>query len=503
MILGGIWSFLAALTLFPGNVVIVSHWGDALHLVDILERMSQGQVPHLDFVTPLGQLAFLPISGLMALGLPTGLAYLMAQLLLGAFVGAATLALALPRMSCGVGLLFAALGMVTALALVHGRPEFSLSVNVHYNRWGWALSFVALLAALVPPSRQAHWEGVLVGAIMAALACIKVTFFVIFLPVVVLGFLMTRQVASLIAAAVTGVGVVILLTAVWGFDYWAAYASDLLYVAGAERPSAGNGLLSMLGDIRMILPTGLVAGAAALMAFAGRTRTVILLLVLFLAGALVSDQNAGHDPLFLAFVALLMLVWADGLSRDLRLGLTFLAAGVTLSIGPNLANMVTSPLRAALTDRSEFVPLVAGNEAHQDVLLLSSAALADQQVYAEGAMAPLDFRDHAMPVCQSVLSSAYFATFATDLAERGLAQGEPIFIADYLSPLWMFGEHPPLEDGAPWSYGGLPGIEHASFVLVPLCPTRVSVYRLILAELEAFPMREVVRTDSYLLYRPD
>ena len=82
LILTIVWATLSAVILAPGDLVITSHWGDALHLVDILDRMSQGQQPHIDFVTPLGQWAISPISALMAVGLPTGQAFLVAQLLL-------------------------------------------------------------------------------------------------------------------------------------------------------------------------------------------------------------------------------------------------------------------------------------------------------------------------------------------------------------------------------------------------------------------------------------
>jgi len=511
LILAIVWAAFAVVILVPGNVVITSHWGDALHLVDILDRMSQGQQPHRDFVTPLGELAFSPISALMAAGMPTGRAYLTVQILLAGGLGAAGLAIALRRMPWVWALLFACAIIIITAALVHGRPESSLSINVHYNRWSWALGFVALLAALLEPVRTRSWEGVFIGAAMAALALIKVTYFVAFLPLVVLGLVVTGQIRSLITALATGAGVAVLLTILWGADYWQAYFGDLLYVAGADaRPNAGGGVLRMVTGPRVLAPVALTAVAVAVLFRGGMQRKGVLLICAFLSGAYVSDQNAGFDPLFLGFVALLLLVWGRGLGDGRRIALTMISLGLGVAVAPNAFNLATSPARAALADRSGFVPLVIGSSRHQDILLERGAALSGGQThlgfdgqrpfFGQQPLAPVEFQGEALPVCESLISPAFFASIAADLAERDLAQGQTIFVADFLSPLWLFGDHPPLIGAAPWSYGGLHGIENADVVLVPVCPNRMSVHRLILDALEETPMTELLRTPLYRLY---
>ncbi len=55
-----------------------------MHLLQILLRMSEGQMPHLDFVTPIGILAFLPIVVFMKAGMDVGQAFMFGQVLVGA-----------------------------------------------------------------------------------------------------------------------------------------------------------------------------------------------------------------------------------------------------------------------------------------------------------------------------------------------------------------------------------------------------------------------------------
>ena len=63
-----------------GGLFLDNHEGDSYHFLDILLRMEAGQVPHLDFVTPLGVLTFLPIVLLIKAGFSAGAATILAQL---------------------------------------------------------------------------------------------------------------------------------------------------------------------------------------------------------------------------------------------------------------------------------------------------------------------------------------------------------------------------------------------------------------------------------------
>ena len=73
---------LGALPFLKGGLVIAKHEGDTLHLADIVLRMAEfGQVPHLDFMTPLGILSVAPIAWFVEAGINLGHAFFMAQLL--------------------------------------------------------------------------------------------------------------------------------------------------------------------------------------------------------------------------------------------------------------------------------------------------------------------------------------------------------------------------------------------------------------------------------------
>ena len=53
-----LWGAMAVALVLPGALSITKHSGDALHMIAIMERLAQGQLPHLDFQTPIGILAF-------------------------------------------------------------------------------------------------------------------------------------------------------------------------------------------------------------------------------------------------------------------------------------------------------------------------------------------------------------------------------------------------------------------------------------------------------------
>ena len=78
--------FLAFIALFggasvaQGGLYLDTHEGDTYHLLDILLRMEMGQTPHLDFMTPIGFLAFLPIVLLLKVEFSIGMSILWAQI---------------------------------------------------------------------------------------------------------------------------------------------------------------------------------------------------------------------------------------------------------------------------------------------------------------------------------------------------------------------------------------------------------------------------------------
>ena len=180
---------LGGAAIAKGAFLIGRHEGDTAHVIDIVLRMAAGERPHLDFVTPLGALSFAPIVAFVKAGLGVGMAMLWAQVLMAALMLPMVAWVACSRLTQGIALYFSLVVMVLMLALVHGEALQSISISMHYNRWAWAMVFVAIIAAILPPvhPKNAVIDGVIVGVLMAGLVMIKVTYFISFAPGVALG----------------------------------------------------------------------------------------------------------------------------------------------------------------------------------------------------------------------------------------------------------------------------------------------------------------------------
>jgi hypothetical protein len=98
--------------------------------------------------------------------------------------------------------------------------------------------------------------------------------------------------------------------------------------------------------------------------------------------------------------------------------------------------------------------------------------------------------------------TGWINAIARDLEQTGLTTGKHLFVADAFSSYWMFSDLEPLPNGAPWYYGGLPGIEAADYVLVPICPAEPDFRKQVLDEIQArgtISLKEVRRTGLYIL----
>ncbi len=507
-----LWAVYAAALLWPGGLSITKHTGDALHMIAIVERLAQGQLPHQDFMTPIGIVAFWPIALLVKFGLSIGQAFVIAQVILSFLGGAAAFVIGLRRMGPWWAASFAALTVTLVAALVHGEAGIAVSVSMHYNRWAWALAFIAILAAVLPTGRRGIVEGVALGGCMAALALIKVTYFVALLPVVVLGLWLTGQRLALGLAVVAGLLIAGMLTLILGVGYWTAYLGDLLLVAGSDvRAQPGLDFTAVLTAPAYLGAT--LAGLAMVIVLRriGFEAEGLLVLLLFLAGSYITYQNFGNDPQWLALLALLLAFWASeaGSERG-RLALTVGAVAAAAFVAPSFVNMAVSPLRHVSIPQEDYMPILAGTDRHKDLRVskIKANRLRGDVALTEGYRGfdapepsePVVFMGEVLPDCRTEPMPGYFASITTDLRERGLAQGGSIFAVDIFSPYWLFGDHRPLSGGAPWYYDGLSGYADADFVLLPSCPILVSVRNLVATSLKGEPLTEVARTPLYTLY---
>ncbi|MEP6318758.1 MAG: hypothetical protein ABJ074_00020, partial [Paracoccaceae bacterium] len=257
---------LSGLPYLKGGLFLDSHEADVYHLLDISFRMTDGQMPHLDFATPLGILAFSPIVAFLKAGLPFGAAFMASQLSLALLLLPFVVYAASSRLPYRQSAVFGGIVFALVLILTYLQASSGVTVAMHYNRWSWAVAFVALLLAFVPPQGVARpkLDGVLIGVLAFALMLTKMTFFVALVPAMVAVLFVRKQRVAVGVALGVGVALIALTIPILGVDFWNAYVADLLNVTGSDvRPHVGLPLGEMVSGAQYIGAT--LTGVAAAM----------------------------------------------------------------------------------------------------------------------------------------------------------------------------------------------------------------------------------------------
>lgn len=522
---------LAGLPFAGQGLPVTLYEGDAQHLVDIVLRMALfGELPHRDFMTPLGVLGFAPIAGVVRLGLSFGPAFLAAQALVAALLFGPMLRVALSRFPGGLAWLYGACVLVLCLGLVHGETVPGLALSMHYNRWAWALAYLALpLALLAPIGRQRPvLDGALLGTAMAMLVLLKVTYFVAFAPAMLLGLMARRDGAGLLAAVLAGLAVAGLATALLGVDFWVGYLHDLRAVAGSQtRAAPGDDFATVMTGPKYFAATVLVLVAVIFLRQAGERAAGLVLLLLVPGFLYVTYQNFGNDPQWLSLLGLVALALrpaealTNGLGWRLRPALFGVGlAALVLGAGP-MQNLLLSPLRAATMSREGLMPMLPARPEAAGLLLRTEHAYGLQrrlsgfgagsalaslgaQVPEKDREKPVVLNGETLPLCTLELGGqGWFEGGAADLRAAGY-DGSAILVADLLSGLWLYGDFRPVEGAAPWYYAGAPGIAAADHLLVPLCPMQPKYTATMLKAIAeaGWRLEEERRTADYILLRP-
>lgn len=507
-----------------GGFYIAKHEGDTLHLLQIVLRMSEGEWPHIDFVTPIGAMAFLPIVALIKAGLGAGLAILWSQALVALVLLLPTVWVAHTRLSGWLSYLFGASVMILCLALVHGEADRLVSISMHYNRWAWAVAYIVVALAVLPPKQAENSviDGLIIGIGMALLALTKVTYFIAFAPAVLVGLFLRRSGRSLLVAFVAGLAIAVVMTLFAGLEFWVRYLGDLLAVAESEvRPQPGAPLPTIVGA-----PAYLGGSIALLMGViflrqAGEANLGLLLLILAPGFIYVTFQNFGNDPQWLVLLALLLLVPSISEDTQNSLGwpmpraLLVTAVAALAFAAPSFLNLAYSPFRHATLDTEKYEQFLPGTQ-HSDLFGLAirsnrvdgsialdvpGSGLEDLREIAKRDDTHSVFNGESLPDCELQLGLvAWFKAITQDLELNGYG-GSTIFAADIFSGHWLFGDLKRMEHGAPWYYGGLPGIQSADYVLIPLCPASLAIRKQILeiAEEREISLNEIHRSPLYIL----
>ena len=490
-------------------LLISGHEGDTYHLLDILFRMEQGLRPHVDFMTPLGILSFLPIQVLLAQGLGMGQAILWSQVLVATALLPAIFYTSWSRLSPIVGYVFGAFTIILVLSLIYGVTELSLSISMHYNRWGWAIGFLIILLAFAPSRGREFPEidGIFLGLGLSALVFIKVTFFIALLPGIAVVLALKKQWRTLAVAIITGGLVAVSATVALGFEFWLHYVGDLLTVSGSEvRPHAGTTfgeLISQAGSIAISVVALLIYLAVSR---AGHNEISLGLLLLLPGCFFITYQNFGNDPKWLVPMIALMLTLRSTPSVpmeegfDTRGNLKAVSLAAALLFMPSATTLIVSPLKHSVQKVSEYEPMLPALPDHADIMVrLDRANTMTAQVELDtpgsvwaqyrvpaGREAPSVLAGVVLPQCELRAGTiAWFKELSADLAKANLPAGQQVFVTDILSVFWLFGDFAPLEGGAPWYYGDLSGMQNADYVLAPKCGYVPRARAIMVEELEA------------------
>ncbi|MCT2539367.1 glycosyltransferase family 87 protein [Sedimentimonas flavescens] len=541
LVVGAVALMLAVLPFVKGALVLRMHEGDALHLSDIVLRMAmQGQVPHLDFMTPIGILAVWPIALFAKLDLGLGHAFFAAQALVAALLFGPVLWVARSRFPGHFALLYAVYIMLLCLTLVHAEAKVLTSVSMHYNRWAWALAYVALPLAIMNPLGRSRplLEGALIGLALAGLVLIKVTYFVALLPAILVGLVMRRAWGSLFAGAIAGLLVAAFVTLAYGADFWLAYMRDLLAVATSEtRSQPGLSFQENATAPPYLLGSLAALGLVVLLRQSGRMTEGLAMLLLLPGAIYITYQNWGNDPQWLVLAGVMAFALRPSDERKNALGWPLggalaICGVVLLSLAsPSAFNLLHSPIAAFKAKPHGELPMVRKRSVDDDLLVepdrLIGVRLAIRgdapgqpyEAYAEMAKAkpepdeegedkkddePALLNGEELPSCE--VNSGHYAVFdlmAKDLTEAGYA-GQSILVGDLFTSLWLFGDFKPVEGAAPWYYSGTPGVAAADRIVLLQCAFARDRRNAMIKALakEGWQLEEERRTETYIVLRP-
>lgn len=509
-----------------GALLISGYEGDTFHLLDILFRMEQGLVPHVDFMTPLGVLSFLPIEFFLTRGYGIGQAILWSQVLVAFLLFPAIFYTAWSRLTPKTGYFFGWFIVTLVLALSFGGSEPGLSISMHYNRWAWAVGSLVIVLAFAPARGRDMplIDGVLLGLGLSFFVFLKATFFVALLPGIAVVLFMKKRWTVVAAAVVTGALVALGALVLMGFEFWLRYVGDLLTVFRSEvRPHAGTPFMELLSQASTIATTAVGLMILLLIGRAGHRAEALGLLLLIPGCFFITYQNFGNDPKWLVAMIALMVVLRPAPGErvvhgmDIHTGLTALSAAAVLIFLPSAMTLAMSPLRHSAQDISMYEPMLPALPQHADIMVRTDRA------NTMTAMVELDVPGSAwfkyrevvgradaealfgvpLPACELQAGTmAWLREISGDLADANLPSGSQLFVTDIIAAFWLFGDFAPLKDGAPWYYGNLSGMANADYVLAPKCGFVPRARALMVDELEAsdYLLTPIRDNELYVLY---
>lgn len=275
------WLISFAVIAFVAHTLVLNDrtWANTMTqdffiFVDGTYRVSQGSVPHLDFVTSLGALNFYG---------PYWCSGNQLMLAIPRFVGCMSILLILFACYLATTRLnqffaYAFMAFITILAASPnnlGAPKTDITFAMFYNRLGYAL-LVNMVILMLPPLKADRWktlfEGVLTGISLLLLLHLKITFFLAGLAIVGATFMV---VPSLRTSMILGVTLMLAGVAWIEFHlphFYEAYWHDLTDASASrlgEGSELGKRTVELLGRTHLEL---LLVIPALILVWSNRTR---------------------------------------------------------------------------------------------------------------------------------------------------------------------------------------------------------------------------------------
>jgi hypothetical protein len=311
-----------ALTAATGAIHVRIYGHDIFFLLDNGWRALHGQRVHVDYTSAWGPLTFLLVAAGLAVSGGSVAAVSYANAFATSIAGLWTAWLAAGRsrtMAAVVYPCFVALLVAAPFAL--GDPPVFTSHGMVYNRYGYALLAIIMLECFQPaaddsrPYRRRLSEPILTGCAVALLLFLKITYFIVALPLLGTSLLFwERRKLRALAYAAGFAGTALLFLAYLRFNA-AAMINDLIAAGAARSGNLGfrHGFADLLaGAVGHVVPLGLLAIGCGWLSMGGKTggfslwrarRYPLTALVVVAADTmlLVSNAQASCYPLTAAF----------------------------------------------------------------------------------------------------------------------------------------------------------------------------------------------------------
>jgi hypothetical protein len=314
---------LAGASLASDGLIVRAYVHDMFFVADSIWRSYLGEIPHVDFQTPIGQAFYWPYALVSELSGASILDILRANVVVGLFLLLLALAVLPQRLS--PLLLFLATATIVTTALTGRSVDagiFTYDFLAPYNRWGWALAILAAFIVALRPehdresARRQIVDAACLGAILAILYYLKLSYFG-GIAVLSVGAAMLRilSLKTFLLAALAAFLIVAVVEMLFGNN--GLYLSELRRAAEINA-SEGRGLFRVVRTL-VSLAVGAAFGAAALLIilasdrFTGARdwigtwwRPLIMLALIIGAAAAIRTQNHARWELGMFGAALIV-----------------------------------------------------------------------------------------------------------------------------------------------------------------------------------------------------